>query len=155
RVPSRAGKRGGLTMTAEPTFVYLGASEYALRILGEILERGGSRLLCLIDTGVDDDRRRAIARELSHRVRVDDIHDTAVLRDPAFVTTLRDQRPDFALSAHFSEILSEEVFRIPRHGVANLHSAYLPYNRGHWPEVWSIVRGTPAGITLHYIGEGI
>jgi methionyl-tRNA formyltransferase len=142
-------------MTAEPTFVYLGASGYALRILGEILARGGSRLLCLIDAGIDDARRRAIARELSDRVRVEDIHDTAVLRDPVFLAGLRDQRPDFALSAHFSEILSEDVFQIPRHGVANLHSAYLPYNRGHWPEVWSILRGTPAGITLHYIGRGI
>jgi methionyl-tRNA formyltransferase len=71
------------------------------------------------------------------------------------VAALRARGPDFALSAHFCEILPAEIFRLPRHGVANLHSAFLPYNRGHWPEVWSIVRGTPAGMTLHYISEGI
>ena len=39
--------------------------------------------------------------------------------------------------------------------MVNLHPAYLPYNRGQYPNVWSIIEGTPAGVTLHYIDEGI
>jgi methionyl-tRNA formyltransferase len=37
----------------------------------------------------------------------------------------------------------------------NLHPAYLPYNRGAFTNVWSIVDGTPAGATLHYIDTGV
>lgn len=138
-----------------PSFVYLGASDYALRILREILATKTSRLRYLIDSGLDEARRHAIASALSQEVDVAAIRDSSVLRDPAFLAELRGDPPDFALSAHFSEILAEDFFSLPRHGIANLHSAYLPYNRGHWPEIWSIVRGTPAGITLHFIGKGV
>ena len=31
----------------------------------------------------------------------------------------------------------------------------LPYNRGKNPNVWPIIDGTPAGVTLHYIDSGI
>jgi methionyl-tRNA formyltransferase len=31
----------------------------------------------------------------------------------------------------------------------------LPYNRGAYPNVWSIVDDTPAGVSLHYVDEGI
>lgn len=141
--------------SALPSFVYLGASDYALRILREILAAKTSRVRYLIDSGLDEARRRAIAAALGGQLDAAAIRDTSALRDPAFLAELRAAPPDFALSAHFSEILSEDFFTIPRHGVANLHSAYLPYNRGHWPEVWSIVRGTPAGITLHFIGAGL
>ncbi|MEZ4359567.1 MAG: formyltransferase family protein [Kofleriaceae bacterium] len=140
---------------ASAGYIYLGASPYALRILRELVARSASRPLCLIDVGLDDARRRALADELGGAVRAEHIHDAACLRDPAFLARLRAAAPALALSAHFSQLLSPDFLAIPRHGVANLHSGLLPYNRGHWPEIWSIVRGTPAGITLHLIGEGI
>ena len=31
----------------------------------------------------------------------------------------------------------------------NLHVSYLPWNRGADPNFWSIVEGTPKGITIH------
>jgi len=37
----------------------------------------------------------------------------------------------------------------------NIHPALLPYNRGSYPNVWSIVERTPSGVTIHYIDEGI
>jgi len=36
-----------------------------------------------------------------------------------------------------------------------MHLSYLPFNRGKNPNVWPIVDGTPAGVTLHYIDAGI
>jgi len=40
-------------------------------------------------------------------------------------------------------------------GCFNLHPAYLPYNRGAYSNVWSIVDKTPAGVTLHSIDVGL
>jgi methionyl-tRNA formyltransferase len=37
----------------------------------------------------------------------------------------------------------------------NLHPGYLPFNRGAYPNVWSIVERTPAGATLHHVDDGI
>ena len=90
-----------------PSFVYLGTSDYALRILREILAAKTSRLRYLIGSGLDDARRHAIAAALSQEVDVAAIRDSSALRDPAFLTELRSDPPDFALSAHFSEILAE------------------------------------------------
>ena len=37
----------------------------------------------------------------------------------------------------------------------NLHIAYLPFNRGANPNYWSWAEGTPSGVTIHEIDEGI
>lgn len=39
--------------------------------------------------------------------------------------------------------------------VINTHPSYLPYNRGKYPYYWAIVDGTPFGVTIHYVDEGI
>jgi methionyl-tRNA formyltransferase len=37
----------------------------------------------------------------------------------------------------------------------NLHISLLPYNRGADPTLWSVLEGTPAGVTIHYIDPGV
>ena len=39
--------------------------------------------------------------------------------------------------------------------VINLHISLLPYNRGADPTLWSVLEGTPAGVTIHYIDPGV
>lgn len=39
--------------------------------------------------------------------------------------------------------------------VINTHPSYLPYNRGKYPYYWSIVDGTPFGVTIHLVEKGI
>jgi len=39
--------------------------------------------------------------------------------------------------------------------VINTHPSYLPYNRGKHPYYWSIVDGTPFGVTIHRVDDGI
>lgn len=74
---------------------------------------------------------------------------------PEVNQTIRNLSPDIGLSVLFDYILKPDFVSIFPHGVVNLHPAYLPYNRGQYPNVWSIVDDTPAGVTLHYIDSGI
>jgi methionyl-tRNA formyltransferase len=68
--------------------------------------------------------------------------------------TLVDVEPDICISVSYRHIIPPEIIDIaPR--IINLHISYLPFNRGAHPAVWSIVEGTPAGVTLHEIDEGI
>lgn len=39
--------------------------------------------------------------------------------------------------------------------IVNLHIAYLPFNRGADPTLWSVLEATPAGVTIHYMDEGV
>ncbi len=77
------------------------------------------------------------------------------LHDKATIDALRAFAPELGLSVLFDYILKRDVLDVFPRGVLNLHPSYLPYNRGQYPNVWSIVEGTPAGVTLHYMDVGL
>ena len=77
------------------------------------------------------------------------------LPKPEVMASVRKLAPDIGLSVLFDYILKPEFLSIFPQGMVNLHPAYLPYNRGQYPNVWSIIEGTPAGVTLHYIDDRI
>jgi len=68
---------------------------------------------------------------------------------------IRRLKPDIILTIYWGFLLKPELIGIPPQGCINIHLAYLPYNRGKNPNVWPIIEGTPGGVTLHYIDEGI
>ena len=77
------------------------------------------------------------------------------LQNTSIIRHIQALNPDVILSVFFGYILKPEVIKIPRKGCINLHPALLPFNRGQYPNVWSIIDGTPSGVTIHYIDEGI
>lgn len=85
----------------------------------------------------------------------DRIFDASALEKADQREQIRELDPDIGLSCFLGYILEPETLDLFPGGVLNLHPAYLPYNRGAYPNVWSIVDGTPAGATLHLLDEGI
>lgn len=83
------------------------------------------------------------------------IFDGSLLKNADVQQQIQATNADIALSLFFGYILSPEVISLFPEGVVNLHPSYLPYNRGAHPNIWSIVEGTPAGVTLHYIDNGV
>lgn len=79
----------------------------------------------------------------------------AEFRLPAAQQRLSDLNLDFIIGIHFPYLVPESVLAIPRHGVLNLHPAYLPYNRGWHTPSWAILDGTPVGATLHFMDADI
>ena len=71
------------------------------------------------------------------------------------LSVVEDVQPEYVVSCGYRHIVPEEVLAVPTEGCLNLHPAYLPYNRGANPNVWSLVDDTPAGVTLHYMDESI
>lgn len=74
---------------------------------------------------------------------------------PATLERIRGFRPEIGVSVYFGYVLRPEVLSLPPMGCVNLHPALLPYNRGAHPNIWSIVEGTPAGVTLHRVDAGV
>lgn len=81
------------------------------------------------------------------------VHSLLTTRDQ--LNVIEDVEPDYVISCGYRHIVPEEILKIPEEGALNLHPAYLPYNRGAHPNVWSIVENTPAGVTLHYMDAEI
>lgn len=72
--------------------------------------------------------------------------------DPEFIMSMK---PDLVISYNYPYILKKDVLDLFRRKPVNLHISYLPWNRGANPNVWSFLEGTPSGVTIHYIDEGI
>jgi methionyl-tRNA formyltransferase len=75
----------------------------------------------------------------------------ALLTEKDQLESVKKLEPDLIVSAGFRHIVPEEILSIPDLGAVNLHPSYLPYNRGASPNVWSIIEGTPAGVSVHYM----
>ena len=63
----------------------------------------------------------------------------------------REKSFDLTVSYTYRYILTEEVLSALNNNVVNLHNSFLPFNRGADPNLWSIVEGTPRGVSLHYM----
>lgn len=62
---------------------------------------------------------------------------------------------DVCISFGYRHILKKSVLNTARRPVVNLHISYLPFNRGAHPNFWSFAEGTPKGVTIHEIDEGV
>lgn len=66
-----------------------------------------------------------------------------------------DNKIEFIVSDRSRSLINKEVIEYLNRKIVNLHPSFLPWNKGYHPNYWSIKEGTPFGVTLHYIDEGI
>lgn len=83
----------------------------------------------------------------------DSVNMVALLTEKSQLDLVHDVRPDLIVSVGFDHLVPPDILDVPSKGAINLHPALLPYNRGKSPNVWPLIEGTPAGVTLHYMDE--
>lgn len=81
--------------------------------------------------------------------------DGSQLREAGVAERIRGLKAEMGVSVLFGYILRQPVLQAFPKGCINLHPALLPFNRGAYPNVWSIVEKTPAGVTLHYLDKDV
>lgn len=64
-------------------------------------------------------------------------------------------KPDLAICAWFGHILKPSFLQLFPSGVLNIHSSWLPYNRGKYPHIWAMINGSFHGVSIHFVEEGI
>jgi methionyl-tRNA formyltransferase len=57
--------------------------------------------------------------------------------------------PDYVACFYFDYVLDERFLSLPKLDTINVHPGYLPYNKGFFYYVWSVLDGTPAGVSVH------
>ena len=75
--------------------------------------------------------------------------------DPLDPEAVRHGRPEFLVSHGYRHIIKPDVLALVPDRAINLHIAYLPWNRGADPNLWSWIEDTPKGVTIHYIDENV
>ena len=63
--------------------------------------------------------------------------------------------PAFIISFNYRHLVPGEVLAAMPGKVINLHTSYLPYNRGSSPNFFSFYEDTPKGVTIHLMSEGL
>lgn len=76
------------------------------------------------------------------------------LKQVEILDEIQRRRPDIGVSAFFGYRVPAAVLSALPGGCVNVHPAWLPFNRGAFPNVWAIIDGTPAGATIHYMDAG-
>lgn len=64
-------------------------------------------------------------------------------------------RPEFVVSFNYRHLIPEEVLALLPGRIINLHTSFLPYNRGSSPNFFSFVEDTPKGVTIHLMEKGL
>lgn len=62
---------------------------------------------------------------------------------------------DLVVSFGYRHLLRKPALASATRPPINLHISYLPYNRGAHPLFWASYEGTPVGVTIHEIDEGV
>jgi len=103
------------------------------------------------------DHKQKYGREIRESASLppERIFDGSRLREPATLNAIKALNPEIGVSALFGYIVIPGLLDLIPAGCLNIHPALLPYNRGAYPDAWSIIDGTPAGVTLHYMDSGL
>jgi len=82
----------------------------------------------------------------------DEIH---LLTQKNEIERILKMQPDIILSVGFRHIIPQEILNLPPLGAINFHKSLLPLNRGANPVFWTILEGTQAGVSIHFMDQGI
>lgn len=62
---------------------------------------------------------------------------------------------NFCISYRYRYILTPRMLQLFQNRPINMHISILPWNRGSDPNLWSFLKNTPKGVTIHHIDESL
>jgi methionyl-tRNA formyltransferase len=77
------------------------------------------------------------------------------LDEPGFMDALDALHPTIGILAWWPRIIAGRLVSLPARGWVNFHPSLLPFNRGKHPNFWCLAEGTPCGVSLHFVGDGV
>ncbi len=133
---------------------YAGDREIAVDILTFIIDNGVKPRALFVPPEKEASHNQELINMCNH-LENSDISEGDEFRTDGNIKRLKDLDLDYIISIHFPYIYPKSILDIPKHGIINLHPAYLPFNRGWHTPTWAIYEGTPYGATLHFMDEDL
>jgi methionyl-tRNA formyltransferase len=75
--------------------------------------------------------------------------------DRVTVNFIEELEPEFVVVYNYRSIIKEDVINLLGNRIINLHTSYLPWNKGSSPNIWSFIDDTPKGVTIHRLEKGL
>jgi len=137
--------------------VFIGGVRYSLELLSHILKNNWS-----IEAMFSYDKSKmkfysdyASFDEITKKYGIQNIK-VQNINDSANLEILKKINPDLILVMGWSQLLKNELIKIPKLGVIGSHPTELPKYRGRAPIPWTIIKGLKeSALTFFYISEGV
>jgi methionyl-tRNA formyltransferase len=84
-----------------------------------------------------------------------DIDEIVLLNEKITLQFCRDNAVQFLISYNYRHMIQRDVLDYVFSNSINLHTSYLPFNRGSHPVLWSVLEDTPMGVSIHQIDQGL
>lgn len=68
---------------------------------------------------------------------------------------IKELEPSYVVSFNYKHIVPADVIAYMKGRIVNLHTSYLPYNKGAAPNFFSFYEDTPKGVTIHKMAAGL
>jgi methionyl-tRNA formyltransferase len=122
--------------------------------IARFLQEQNEQPCCLVLDGHDS---RGVNFEIAETLGVDSSKIIQTTREtrPQLADQLAAFQPDLCVLAWWPYILDVATLRVASIGSLNFHPSLLPHGRGKSPNFWSLVEGTPFGVTIHWVDENI
>lgn len=76
-------------------------------------------------------------------------------RNKLTLDIIQAMEPSFVISFNYKYIVPTEVIAAVKGRIINLHTSYLPYNKGAAPNFFSFYENTTKGVTIHEMAPGL
>lgn len=78
-----------------------------------------------------------------------------LIQNKVTLDIIKQLQPSFIISFNYRYLISKDIIDYMQGKIINLHTSYLPYNRGSSPNFFSFMEDTPKGVTIHLMDEGL
>ena len=140
--------------------VFFGTPDFAVPSLRALVGEGSD--VVAVVTQPDAPQGRSRSQLIPPPVKVAALaEDLSVLQpakptDAAFLTQLRNLKPDIGVVVAYGHILKPALLALPPRGMVNVHPSLLPALRGAAPVEWAIIRGhDTTGVTIMQLDAGM
>lgn len=139
--------------------VFMGTPDFAVDTLRKLIEAGHSILAVVTQPDKPKGRGKEVAfppvKEAALEYHLP-VYQPKKVRDPEFITFLRELNMDVIVVVAFGQILSVDILEMPRYGCINVHASLLPKYRGAAPIQWAVINGDEeSGVTTMRMDVGI
>jgi len=137
----------------------MGTPEFSVGTLESLIEAGHEVVAVFTQPDKPKGRGKAVQYSavkeaaLKHHIQV---YQPIKVREPEFVTILKDINPDVIVVVAFGQILTKEILEMPKYGCINVNASLLPRYRGAAPIKWVVINGEKeSGVTTMRMDVGI
>jgi methionyl-tRNA formyltransferase len=126
-----------------PRIIFMGTPEFAVASLDALVQAGCNIIAVITAPDKPAGRGMKLTESAVKKYAVDTqlpVLQPAKLKDPEFLTTLKDLQADLQIVVAF-RMLPEVVWNMPPMGTINLHGSLLPQYRGAAPINWAVING--------------